>query len=322
MPFNCVIHSVMDDMIMTNNTHDTMPLITFCLLAYNQEAYIREAVLGALAQTYSPLEIILSDDCSSDRTFEIVREVTVGYRGPHLIKINRNDTNLGLVGHLNKVFAWAEGELVVFAAGDDVSLPERTQKLVSAWLEDRTVDAICSSYTKIDLEGKHIGTGEFRSFVPARQWLMTKRTFWFGCSTAYTKRLFTRFGPIAYNTTEDVVYYRRALLLGGVKYIAESLVKYRIGCGMSTKRMGAKAKAIQRNEWRSSLALQMLSDLAKVPETTLLLSTGAWWSRTLEWRLLFKNVLITSGVAHIRAYIVFLHRYPYEALLKISWLFR
>jgi len=39
------------------------PLLTFALFGYNQEQYIREAVEGAFAQTYSPLEIILSDDC-------------------------------------------------------------------------------------------------------------------------------------------------------------------------------------------------------------------------------------------------------------------
>ena len=41
------------------------PLVTFALFAYNQERYVREAVEGAFAQTYQPLEIILSDDCSS-----------------------------------------------------------------------------------------------------------------------------------------------------------------------------------------------------------------------------------------------------------------
>ena len=51
------------------------PLVTFALFAYNQEQYIREAIEGAFAQTYQPLEIILSDDCSTDRTFEIMREM-------------------------------------------------------------------------------------------------------------------------------------------------------------------------------------------------------------------------------------------------------
>ena len=51
------------------------PLVTFALFAYNQEAFIREAVASALSQTYEPLEIILSDDCSTDRTFAIMQEL-------------------------------------------------------------------------------------------------------------------------------------------------------------------------------------------------------------------------------------------------------
>jgi glycosyltransferase involved in cell wall biosynthesis len=47
------------------------PLITFALFAYNQEQFIAEAVQGALSQTYSPLEIILSD-WSADSTFHVM----------------------------------------------------------------------------------------------------------------------------------------------------------------------------------------------------------------------------------------------------------
>ena len=60
----------MDDSMAT--TEQGRPLITFALFAYNQEKYIEEAVQGAFLQTYSPLEIILSDDGSTDRTFEII----------------------------------------------------------------------------------------------------------------------------------------------------------------------------------------------------------------------------------------------------------
>ena len=55
------------------------PLLTFALAALNQERFIREAVEAAFAQTYSPLEIILSDDCSDDRTFDIIREMAAAY---------------------------------------------------------------------------------------------------------------------------------------------------------------------------------------------------------------------------------------------------
>src|SRR4051812_14455329 len=74
------------------------PLVTFVLFSYNQERYIREAVAGALAQTYQPLKIVISDDCSTDRTFEIVREMASAYTGPHKIVLRRNPKNLGADG--------------------------------------------------------------------------------------------------------------------------------------------------------------------------------------------------------------------------------
>lgn len=68
---------------MPDNVTD-QPLVTFALFAYNQEQYIREAVEGAFSQTYKPLEIILSDDCSRDRTFEIpLRPHPCRYRLAH-----------------------------------------------------------------------------------------------------------------------------------------------------------------------------------------------------------------------------------------------
>ncbi len=50
------------------------PLVTFMLRTYNHERFIREAVRSALTQTYSPLQVVISDDCSQDRTFEIIQE--------------------------------------------------------------------------------------------------------------------------------------------------------------------------------------------------------------------------------------------------------
>lgn len=81
---------------------DDRPLVTFALFAYNQEKYIREAISGAFSQTYSPLEIIMSDDNSLDSTYEIMREEARAYQGPHKIILNRNSSNLGIAYHVNK----------------------------------------------------------------------------------------------------------------------------------------------------------------------------------------------------------------------------
>ncbi len=53
----------------------TAPLITVLLTTYNTEDYVREALQSAFGQTWSPLEILISDDCSTDRTAHIIVEV-------------------------------------------------------------------------------------------------------------------------------------------------------------------------------------------------------------------------------------------------------
>ena len=56
-------------------------LVTFALLLNNQECSIREAVEGALSQMFEPLKKILSDNCSTDVTFEIMQETVSAYNG-------------------------------------------------------------------------------------------------------------------------------------------------------------------------------------------------------------------------------------------------
>ena len=87
------------------------PLISFALFTYNQEQFVREAVAAAFAQTYSPLEIILSDDSSKDSTFNIISEMVESYRGPHRVIVNRNPTNIGIGAHVNKVMGLMSADI-------------------------------------------------------------------------------------------------------------------------------------------------------------------------------------------------------------------
>ena len=102
------------------------PLVTFALFAYNQEKYIREAVEGAFAQTYDPLEIILSDDCSTDSTFLIMQQMADEYEGPHTVRVVRNAFNMGVLKHVFERGRDVQGSIIVMAAGDDISFPHRT----------------------------------------------------------------------------------------------------------------------------------------------------------------------------------------------------
>src|SRR5688572_20785087 len=129
------------------------PLVTFYVITYNQSRFVREAVESALAQTCSPIEILLSDDCSTDDTFEIIQETVKGYSGPHTIILNRNERNLGLSEHLNRIHELASGALIIAADGDDVSDPQRTKRCVEAWLKNGKPAALASSVSCIDAAG-------------------------------------------------------------------------------------------------------------------------------------------------------------------------
>ena len=108
------------------------PRASLLLLAYNQERYAEEAARSCLAQDSEPLEIVFSDDASSDRTHDILSSVAAGYRGPHRVVVRRNETNLGITGHYNWLVEASSGELLITAAADDTSCPDRAARLLAA----------------------------------------------------------------------------------------------------------------------------------------------------------------------------------------------
>jgi glycosyltransferase involved in cell wall biosynthesis len=214
------------------------PLLSFALFSCNQEAFIRAAIEGAFAQTYSPLEIIISDDCSKDRTFEIATEMAAAYRGPHTVRLNRNETNLGIGAHVNRVMEMRRGELVFFAAGDDVSMPARVEVTYQAWEQfERRPTSICSSYMTISETGEEMGMGGMRGDPKDTRalkllegslsnFVITRTPAVCGCSHALTPKLFDYFGPLM-SGLEDLLLSFRSLAIGQILYIQQPLVKYR-----------------------------------------------------------------------------------------------
>ena len=66
------------------------PLISFILITYNQEDFVRDALDGAFNQTYSPLEIIIADDGSKDNTVKVIEDAIANYKGPHKVILHHN----------------------------------------------------------------------------------------------------------------------------------------------------------------------------------------------------------------------------------------
>lgn len=208
------------------------PLVSLAIICYRQEKFVADALKSALAQTYSPLEIIVSDDCSPDGTYEVVKAVAENYSGPHKLIINRNPGNLGLAGNVNKVWELAHGELVIFQGGDDISLPHRAISLVTAW-QSRVPrpDLVYSAVKLIDEDGKEIGERlEVVKETPAPIGTITGKNVFIagGCAAAYSRGLHDKVGPLDRAVvSEDFVYSFRALLGNGVVGVSDPLVLYR-----------------------------------------------------------------------------------------------
>lgn len=217
------------------------PLMSFVILAYNQERFVREAVESAFSQTYSPLEIILSDDCSSDSTFEVMKQAAASYCGGHQIILNRNSRNLGLAGHVNRVVKLGHGDLLIGAAGDDVSDPTRAQVIFEAWEDShRRATSIVSNFQGIDQNGRSLGISSFipRTNASARFvhepgdplcYLRTRLPHVQGSTHAFSPRLFRIFGPLPENVVyEDGALGFRSCLVGSFTFVPAPLVKYRL----------------------------------------------------------------------------------------------
>lgn len=234
------------------------PLVTFALFAYNQEKYIREAVEGAFSQTYQPLEIILSDDCSMDRTFEIMNEMAAEYRGPHLVRVRRSSSNLRLANHINCVAREAQGEVVVVAAGDDVSEPSRTEALVAVFIRSPDTYAAFSNYKTIPGGATDERCGIKNEFITLTEALMNGGGVHVGAAYAYRRLCFFWPAPLPdWVQLEDRILPFRAALLGAVRYTGKPLVRYRLAA--SSHESEAKMRRIRgynyRQHWKYLLEL-------------------------------------------------------------------
>lgn len=211
------------------------PLISYLLITYNQENFVRDALDGAFAQTYSPMEIVISDDGSKDNTAQVIEEYIADYKGPHKVVFLNNKQNSGIAQNMNKAMSAANGEYFIFAAGDDKSLPERAQRTYEVF--EQYPEMVCMNFSSIPCDAgltpypysqeqaaKHSISSiniydycEFENFV-----------LWSGDTRVIRRTLYDTFGPIIKGKDEDSTYFFRGLLSGTVGHSQERMSFRRI----------------------------------------------------------------------------------------------
>ena len=119
------------------------PRVTICLPVYEAEASVGRALDSALAQDFSDLEIVVSDNGSRDATPRILREYAAR---DSRIRLFTNPENLGLIENVNRVFRLARGEFVRMLGADDWLEPSYLSRCLEAFAARPDAIAVTSAF--------------------------------------------------------------------------------------------------------------------------------------------------------------------------------
>ena len=117
---------------------------------YNRSAYLGRAIESALSQTYADVEVVVSDNASTDDTVQKVR----GFSDPRVVLVQQTE-NLGMTGNFNACLQAATGDLFLLLSDDDVLEPECIERLSEPFRSGREDAGVVWCPVKIlDAEGR------------------------------------------------------------------------------------------------------------------------------------------------------------------------
>jgi len=137
----------------------SQPIISVCIPSYNGENYIGETIESVLSQTYKDFELVITDDCSTDRTIDIIGE----YKDYH-IRLIKNESNLGAEDNCNKVISESKGKYIKLLHHDDLlysSCLENQVEILEAF-ENKDVVLVCCGRDIINERDRKILQRKFK----------------------------------------------------------------------------------------------------------------------------------------------------------------
>lgn len=217
---------------------------------FNSEAYVSESINSVLNQTYSNWELILIDDCSKDKTLEIVE--TFLLKSPN-IKIIKNQENFGAAITRNKGIEASKGDYIAFLDGDDLWKPEKLEKQITFMLTQNCDVCFCS-YEQIDVVGKPLN--KLIKAIPELSYQKLLKSNYIGNLTGmYNVQILGKITTPNLRKRQDWLLWLNALKTSGkpAKGIQESLAYYRV---REDSMSSNKFNLIKYNYWVYKKGLQ------------------------------------------------------------------
>ncbi|OGI03299.1 MAG: hypothetical protein A2Y25_05210 [Candidatus Melainabacteria bacterium GWF2_37_15] len=205
-------------------------LVSIAMATYNGEQYLREQLDSIYNQTYKNIEIIVCDDCSSDKTVEILEEYKQKYGLKHFI----NEKNLGFIKNFEKAASLCNGEYIAFSDQDDIWMSEKIQVLLDELGENTMIH---SDAIPVDAE-KNIIAESAKVHYKVKKFVYPPEAHnryinWITCvqgCTALCKREILHYALPIPNFTEshDFWFGFIASKMNGIKYLDKPLIYWRI----------------------------------------------------------------------------------------------
>lgn len=199
------------------------PLISVVMPIYNSENFVAEAIESILNQSYINFEFLIFDDCSTDKSIEII-----GSFKDERIKLFKNLEHKGLVVLLNQGLQIAKGDFIARMDADDVSHPDRLLSQVLAFEENKDLGVCGTVFTTF-------GDNNIKVDLPENQ----KQIFGAlltGCCIGHPTVMFRRkiltkwkiFYDNSFYTAEDYELWTRLIFITKFKNLQKPLLKYRV----------------------------------------------------------------------------------------------
>ncbi|MBR3383164.1 MAG: glycosyltransferase family 2 protein [Clostridia bacterium] len=200
------------------------PAVSVVMAAYNAEKYIGQAISSVVAQSVKDWELIVIDDCSTDRTPMIIENAA---GKDDRIRFYKNEKNIGAARTRNRAFELCRGRYIALLDSDDLWSPDKLEKQIACAMQTGA-DIVSCSYAMIDEKGDK----KCNDFIVPKEIdfdAMLKRST-ISCSTALLNRASIedrKFPTEHYH--EDYAYWM-LLLMNGAKAVGipEVLASYRL----------------------------------------------------------------------------------------------
>jgi glycosyltransferase involved in cell wall biosynthesis len=168
--------------------------ISIVMTVYNGEKYLKDQIDSFLNQTLLPDEIVIADDCSSDKTIEIIEKYKKNY--PDKIKIFKNKHNLGFTRNFENAISKSSGDIIFLSDQDDIWYENKIETVIKKFNSNPNINLIIHD---ADLVNENLKPTNYSKLSQVISGFNNTDVFITGALTAFKKNLVKYFLPFPKN---------------------------------------------------------------------------------------------------------------------------